>query len=126
MGADEIYANGSRKAQVKAARGFVFAPGFAAQFCNRFLEFQRISMDRNLQIADGVTTGQVADGVAGQEEDRSGFTGCLAQLTQCVLLVGREPLFQEIDVVGHSVPHFRRFIPAKCLMLNLLRPKSAG
>ena len=61
-------------------------------------------MHRNLEIAYRVSTGQVAHGVAGHEEDHSSFAGGIAYQAQCVLLVGRQPVFKEIDVVGHSVP----------------------
>jgi hypothetical protein len=61
-------------------------------------------MHRNLELAHRVAAGQIAYGVAGKEEDQSSFTGGIAHLVQSVLLVGRQPVFQEIDVIGHSVP----------------------
>ena len=46
VGADYVYANGSRKTYVKGAGGIVFAPRLATKFSNYFLEFKRISMHR--------------------------------------------------------------------------------
>ena len=58
-----------------------------------------------------MAAGQVADGIAGQEKEHSGFTGCIAHPVQCVLLVGRQPVIQKVDVIGHSASCFRRLQP---------------
>ena len=45
-------------------------------------------MNRHFKIADGVAAGQVAHRIPGQKQDHSCLAGRLAQLPQCVLLVG--------------------------------------
>ena len=64
-------------------------------------------MDRNFKIAHRMAAGQVAHRVAGEEQDRSGFSRCLPQLAQSVSLIGRQPVFQKVDVVGHPGSCFR-------------------
>ena len=89
VGTDNVYPDGSRKTHVEGAGCLVFAPGLAAKFSNCFLELKCISMHRNLKIAHCVAAGQIADGVAGQENEHSSFLGGIAHLAQCVLLIGR-------------------------------------
>src|SRR5208282_6144944 len=84
--ADDVYADGARKAQVKGSGGFVLTPHAATNFLDYFLEFKRISMNRNFKIANSMAAGQIPNCVAGQEENHANFAGCLAQLAQSVLL----------------------------------------
>ena len=77
VGADDVDADGSRKTQVKTARGLVFSPHLSAEFLQWFLELKGVSMDRNLKLANGMAAGEVADGVSGQEEDECRHRGRL-------------------------------------------------
>ena len=88
VGADYVHPDGSRKTHVESAGCLVFAPRLAAKFSDCFLEFKGISMHRNLEFAHRAATGQIADGIAGQEKEHSSFTGCVAHLVQCIPLVG--------------------------------------
>ncbi len=103
----DVDANGSRKTQVKAAGGLVFSPDLAAEFLQWFLELKGVSVDRNLKFANRMAAGEVADGVSGQKEDSAGIAGDSAQLRERVALVGRKPVFQQVDVVGHALSCFR-------------------
>src|ERR1035438_5874963 len=104
---DHIHSNRARKAQVEGARNVVLAPDNAAKYLDCFPQIKRISMNRNFKTADSLAAGQFTDSVACQKENGSSFASCLAQVAQGALLVGRQPVFQKIDVVGHSVSCFR-------------------
>ena len=48
----------------------------------------------------------------------AGIAGGCAQLREGMALVGREPVFQQVDIVGHALSCFRHLRPQpKCLML---------
>src|SRR5690348_87274 len=81
-------------------------------------------MKRNFHFAHGMAAGQVAHGVADQKQDRLGFTGGFAQRTQCILLVGRKPTLQKVDVIRHSVPCRERgkALPKSLILLFLCKP----
>src|ERR1035438_10380089 len=68
-------------------------------------------MNRHFKFAHSMAAGQIAYRIPGQEQDHSSFSRCRAQLAKSVLLVGRQPVFQKINVVWHSVPCFRRLQP---------------
>ena len=55
-----------------------------------------------------MTACEVPDSVPGQEEYGSRLPGCMTHLSDSVLLVGGEPVFQKIDVISHFVSCFRR------------------
>ena len=63
-------------------------------------------MNRHFKFADGVAAGEVADRVAGQEEDHFRFAGGLPQQPQSMSLVWGKPVFQKVNVVGHPAPLF--------------------
>jgi hypothetical protein len=66
-----------------------------------FLKLEGISMNCNFKIAHGVAASQIADRVAGEKQDHLRLAGSLAQLPQGMLLIGREPVFQKVNVIGH-------------------------
>ncbi len=60
-------------------------------------------MNCHFKIANGMAAGQVPDGVAGEKKDDSGLARHLAQLVEGMPLIGRQPVFKKVNVVGHSV-----------------------
>ena len=60
-------------------------------------------MNRHLKIAYRMPTGQVSDGIAGEKNDNSCLASHLTQLVESVLLIGRQPVFEKVNKVGHSV-----------------------
>jgi hypothetical protein len=60
-------------------------------------------MNRDFKVADGMAAGEIADGIAGEKEEHAGFDGSFTKQAQSVTLVGRKPVFQKVDVVGHSM-----------------------
>ena len=78
-------------------------------------------MNGNFKLADGVPASQVANRFPGQKYDHSCVPGRIAQDAQGVLLIVREPVFQEVNVIGHSEsPLSASGCAAKCLIRNRL------
>ena len=103
MGTDDINPDGAGETQIKAAGGLIFTPDLAAELFQWLLELKGVSMDCDLELADRVATGEIADGVSGEEKDHAGITHHVAQLRERVALVSGKPVFQEVDVVGHGL-----------------------
>src|SRR5215472_1267513 len=60
-------------------------------------------MDGDFDVADGMTAGKVPDGIPGKEQDHFRLAGSFAEVPEGTLLIGREPIFQKVDVVRHSL-----------------------
>ena len=60
-------------------------------------------MHRNFKLADGVAAGEVAYRIPGKKENGSRHRVQLPQLRKGIALVGREPVFQQVNVVGHAL-----------------------
>ena len=103
MGADDIHPHRAGKTQVKVARELIFAPQLGVEFFQWFLELKGISVHRYFKFANGMATGEVANGVPGQKQDGAGVARHLSQLGEGVALIGREPVFQQVDIVGHAL-----------------------
>ena len=106
--ADQIHPDGSGKAQVKTLRSScspqTFPPSFSIVFLSlRAFPWTAISSSRT---AWPLVRSRTAS--PGQKQDRSGLAGCLAQLAQRMPLIGRQPVFQKVNVVGHPGSCFRR------------------
>jgi hypothetical protein len=106
MGADNVDADGPREAQEKGLRRGILAPNLTSDLLDYFLELEGISMNGYFKFADSVATGEVADGVPGQEKDHFRFAGGLPQQPQSISLVWGKPVFQKVNVVGHPAPLF--------------------
>jgi len=63
-------------------------------------------MKRYFKLSDGMTTGEVANRVAGEEENRFCVASRGAQLGERMPLVGRKPALQEVDIIGHTLSCF--------------------
>ena len=71
MGTNHVHADGAGETQVEAAGMLVLTPHLGARFLNDFLELKGVSMDGNFKFPDGMATGQIADGIAGQKQNHS-------------------------------------------------------
>jgi hypothetical protein len=87
VGAHQVHADGSGKAQIKTSRNLVLSPDLYAGFLQIFLQFKGISMNRYFHVPDGMAAGQVAHRVSHQKEDDLRLAGGFAQQAQGVLLV---------------------------------------
>ena len=117
--ADHIHANRAWKAQVEGMRNLAFSPNICAKFLDCFLKLEGVSMNCYFKIAHSMAAGQIAHPIPGQEQDHSRLAGSLAQLPQRVLLVCREPVFHEVNVVGHSFSCF----PPSSIRVRVHSPK---
>ena len=77
VGTDDINAHRSGKAQIERPGFRVLSPDLNGNVCQRPLEVQSVAVDCDLDVADGVSAGQVADGIPGQEQDHLGFAAPL-------------------------------------------------
>ena len=98
----QIHSHRPRKAKVKRARFLILAPHLRPKPFQVFLQFEGVAMHRNLKVAYRVAAGQVAHRISGQKENGFSLASRFAQLSQSILLVGRQPVFQKIDVIRHS------------------------
>src|ERR1700675_2236388 len=88
MGTDQVDPNGPRKAEVERARCFVFAPGFAPELFDGLFQLERIALDGDFDVANGMAAGKVADGVPGKKKEDPSLAGHFAQLPQGISLIG--------------------------------------
>lgn len=76
-------------------------------------------MNGNLKFADGVTTGEFTNGVAGEEEDKAVVSRSIAQLVKGVTLVSREAILEKVNVVRHQLTSFPLDQPSSKYLMML-------
>ena len=67
------------------------------------LQLEGIALDGEIEVADGESADDVADGPAGQIDVHAGGAGDVLNQGDALLLVGRQPEFHRVDVVSHSL-----------------------
>ena len=102
--AHHVHAHCSRKAEIEGVERRVLAPDLDRRALERFPQVQGIPVNCHFDVANRVAAGQVADCIPGEKQNHLGLAGRLAQMPQGALLIGREPVFQKVDIVRHSVP----------------------
>src|SRR5260370_10810639 len=88
MRTHHIDTNRPREAEVERLGSLILTPNLDRDFLQGFLEGKGISVNSHLDVADGVTAGEIANGVTGEKQDHFCFAGCLAQMPKGTPLIG--------------------------------------
>ena len=101
-GAGHFSANVARQQKVQGARGFINGLHDRASLFKILLQLERVSLDREIQVADDEAAENVAHCSAGEIYIELLGANNLGYLRQRPLLVRRKPGFHKINKVGHS------------------------
>src|ERR1039458_2021738 len=87
--------------QMQAAQFLVDALYGKAGLLQFFLELKRITLHAEIDVPDGETSDEVADGAAGEVQIQTRVSGNLLNQVHTTLLVRCEPGLHAIDIVWH-------------------------
>ena len=60
-------------------------------------------MNCHFKIPNGMSAGQIPDGIARQKQDHTRLARGFAQMLEGALLVSRQTVFQKVDIIGHQI-----------------------
>src|SRR5215470_4053693 len=91
----------ARKKHKQTAQRLVYALNDRACFFEILLKFEDVPLNRQIQVTNGKSTDNVANGSARKVEIHLMGSGNLFYCIDCTLLVRRKPASHHINVVGH-------------------------
>ena len=93
----------ARKRQKDGANVFLDRRNLGASLLEIFLQLERISLNREIQIADGESADDVADRAAGKVKIHTRSAGNILHEADALQLVRRQPDFHRVNVISHSL-----------------------